>query len=181
MLGPQDDGVYLGHKGRAAGGVGSSILLDAVSPGFVVPPTRPLAFVSSYGRDGGWIQVVNLETGAIVQKETSVEPEGKAVLSPDGSRLFVPLGTRRRVVSFDVAADGMLTRGAAIDVGNRVVSLHVSADGGSPVPGRWRGSRAGSGFLRCAARRPAPAATKFKTFCPPQSLYWQPRRDSGPE
>lgn len=52
VLGPQEDGEYPGHNGRAAGGIGSSILLDAVSQGFVVHPTRPLAFVSSYGRDG---------------------------------------------------------------------------------------------------------------------------------
>lgn len=129
ILGLQADGTYLGHNGRQAGGVGRRILLDAVSQGFVAHPTLPLAFVTAYGDDDNRrVQVVNFETGAVIQ-EVIVEAQGKAELAADARRLFVPLGTQRLVMTYDVAADGRLTPGPSVDVGNRVVALHASADG----------------------------------------------------
>jgi len=129
ILGPQEDGSFLGHNGRQAGGIGSSVVLSAVAQGFVAHPVLPLAYVTEYGRDGRQIEVVDYERGEVVQEVTTVEPHGKAVLSAAGDRLFVPLGTSRRVVSYDVGVDGLLSEGPSVDVGNRVVALHASADG----------------------------------------------------
>jgi DNA-binding beta-propeller fold protein YncE len=129
VLGPLPDGTYLGHNGRLAGGIGAHFVLDAVSQGFVTHPTQPLAFITGYGRGPRRIQVVNFESGELIQEVTPIEPQGKAVLSADGSRLFVPLGTERLVVAYDVASDGRLTQAGSVTVGDRVVALHASADG----------------------------------------------------
>ncbi len=129
ILGPQEDGTFLGHNGRRAGGIGTSVVLDAVAQGFATHPIGPWAYVSEFGRDGRVIQVVDFETGEILQTVSSVSPQGRAVLSPDGTRLFVPLGTQERIATFDVGADGLLTRGPTVNVGRTVVALQVSADG----------------------------------------------------
>ncbi len=129
ILGRQSDGSYNGHNGRTAGGVGSSIVLDGVAQGVVTHPTKPLAFVSAYGDDGRRLLVVNLATRTIVQNLNSGIPQGKAVLSVDGNRLFVPQGTQGDVAVYDVGADGKLTPGPSVTVGDRVVALHAAADG----------------------------------------------------
>lgn len=129
MIGRQEDGTFLGHNGRRAGGIGTSIVLDGVAQGVVTHPSKPLAFVSAYGDDGRRLLVVNLDTGVIVQNLASGQPHGKAVLSVDGSRLFVPEGTNKTVTAYDVAADGRLTRNGSVTVGERVVALHAAADG----------------------------------------------------
>jgi len=129
VVGLQADGTFLGHNGRGAGGFGTSIILNGVAQAFVTHPTKPLAFVSEYGDNGRRLQVVNLQTGQIVQDLPSVQPQGKAVLSIDGKQLFVPLGTEGTVVAYDVGDDGTLTRAASVTVGNRVVALRPSADG----------------------------------------------------
>ncbi|MBI3785795.1 MAG: bifunctional YncE family protein/alkaline phosphatase family protein [Deltaproteobacteria bacterium] len=129
IVGRQADGSYLGHNGRGAGGVGTSIILDGVAQGVVTHPSKPLAFVSAYGDDGRRLLVVNLETQQIVQNLASGQPHGKAVLSVDGRRLFVPQGTEGNVMVYDVGDDGMLAPEASVDVGTRVVALHAAADG----------------------------------------------------
>lgn len=128
ILGPQEDGTFLGHNGRRAGGIGSSVVLDAVSQGFVTHPVAPLAYVTAFGRDGRRLQVVDFERGEVLQ-DLAVAAAGKAVLSPAADRLFVPLGTSQRVASFTVGADGLLTAGPTVDVGVRAVGALVSADG----------------------------------------------------
>jgi DNA-binding beta-propeller fold protein YncE len=129
ILGPQEDGTFLGHNGRRAGGLGTSIVLDAVSQGFDTHPVEPLAFVTAYGRDGRRLQVVDYERGEVIQDIATVAPQGKAVLSVAGDRLFVPLGVNRRIATFDVGPTGTLTEGPSVEVGSRVMALHASADG----------------------------------------------------
>lgn len=137
ILGRQADGTYLGHNGRSAGGLGTSIVLDGVAQAVVTHPTKPLAFVSAYGDDGRRLLVVNLDTREIVQNLGSGQPHGEAVLSVDGSQLFVPQGTEGNVVAYDVADDGRLTKGASVDVGERVTALHAAADGRTLWAGKF--------------------------------------------
>lgn len=129
IIGRQADGSFLGHNGRRAGGVGTSILLDGVAQAVVTHPTKPLAFVSAYGDDGRRLLVVDLDDRTVVQNLASGRPHGEAVLSVDGTRLFVPQGTDRGVMVYEVDDDGRLNQLQRIEVGERVVALHAAADG----------------------------------------------------
>lgn len=129
ILGVQADGTFLGHNGRAASSAAPSMFLNGVSQAVVTHPTRPLAFISAYGDNGRRLQVVNFATHEVVQDLASGAPQGEAVLSVDGTKLFVPEGTDRNVVVYDVGDDGHLTQGSSVEVGDRVVALHAAADG----------------------------------------------------
>jgi hypothetical protein len=88
--------------------------------------------------------VVNLETRQVLQNLAAGQPHGKAVLSVDGRRLFVPQGTEGNVVVYDVDEEGTLTQTASIDVGERVVALRAAADGQTLWAAMFSGSGARS-------------------------------------
>ena len=112
IIGLQDDGTFVGHNGRRAGGIGASVVLHGVSQAFVTHPTQPLAYVSAYGDNGRHLEVVNFATHGCCKTCLRPAPgQGGAVRRRQAA--VRSAGDGRHVVVYDVGDDGLLTKGPA--------------------------------------------------------------------
>ena len=129
--GPQDEATAVLPSGRRVHPAGRTITLADRAMGVALHPDGVHAYVVHSKSKGTWdgVWVVDLATGAIVQKVPGFQAYHGIALSPAADRLVLSGLSTGQVHRFAVGPDALLTDLGSVSVGASIVDVAVSADG----------------------------------------------------
>ena len=128
-MGTLEDGTRILPEGRALRSAGQEVVVEGFPIGAVTHPTLPLAYVQNTGYAKRALQVLDLETGDIVQELERAEMFHGMALAADAGTLWTTSGDHGAIERFAVGPDGLLTWQGAVTVGGYPAGLALSPDG----------------------------------------------------
>jgi DNA-binding beta-propeller fold protein YncE len=108
---------------------GRSLRLGGFPVDLRVHPRLPLAYIANSGYGRRAVQVVQIETGAVVQEVVRPEVFHGIALSADGSWLYLSAGNAGRVERYRVDDAGRLSADGSVAVTGYPAGLTLSPDG----------------------------------------------------
>lgn len=125
----EQDGMYVLPGGRVLTPEGLNVEVDGFPMNVIAHPTERVAYVSNSGYALRVLQVLDVDTGAVLQQLPRVESFYGLALSADASRLYAAGGVADRVDIYDVDPTGQLTAAGQLNVPGFPAGVALSEDG----------------------------------------------------
>lgn len=127
--GRQEDGSFLSLDGRRAVAAGPTAVIEGFPTAAVVHPTQRVAYLVVASADDRRIDVVDLDTFAVLQRVERDDVFFGIAVAPDGSEVYVAAGASGDLVVYAVGADGTLTEAATVALDTYLAGAVITPDG----------------------------------------------------
>ena len=125
----EQDGMYVLPGGRVLTPAGLNVEVDGFPMDVRTHPTERVAYVSNSGYALRVLQVLDIDTGEVLQQQSRSESFYGLALNADATRLYAAGGDSSRVDIYDIGTGGLLTEAGSLTVPGFPAGLALSEDG----------------------------------------------------
>ena len=125
----EQDGMYVLPGGRVLTPAGLNVEVGGFPMAVLTHPTERVAYVSNSGYALRVLQVLDIDTGEVLQEQSRAESFYGLALNNDATRLYAAGGDSSRVDVYDIGTGGLLTEVAMLPVPGFPAGVALSEDG----------------------------------------------------